>query len=438
MRDALLGRPSPDWDFTTSARPEEILSILSPLAEKTWNTGIDFGTVSALVKGAEVEITTFRADSYDGQSRNPVVQFGDSLEDDLVRRDFRCNSIAVELKADGEHTLHDPLGGVEDLRAGVLDTPSSPEISFNDDPLRMLRACRFVSQLEFRVAPRVRAAMEEMAEQLERITVERVAVELNKTLLGVAPAAGLELMTETGLADIVLPELPALRMTQDEHIHHKDVYWHSLRVLENAVDLEKANGWEPDLELRFAALMHDCGKPATRRFTENGGVSFHQHEVVGAKMTRKRLQKLKYSRQLVSDISQLVFLHMRFHGYGQSGSSEWTDSAVRRYVSDAGPLLPRLHLLVRADCTTRNEKKARRLQRTYDSLEQRIAELREKEDLEAVRPALDGNAIMEVLGLAPGPEVGKAWAYLKELRLDRGPMDRDEAEEELKKWWANQ
>lgn len=438
VRDALLSRRSPDWDFTTNARPPQIQQILEPLAEKTWDTGIEFGTVSALVKGAEVEITTFRADTYDGQSRNPEVQFGDSLEGDLVRRDFRCNAIAVELRANGDHVLHDPLDGVADLRAGLLDTPSSPEVSFNDDPLRMLRACRFVSQLGFDVAPRVRQAMKQMAEQLHRITAERIAVELNKTLLGAYPARGLELMTETGLADIVLPELPALRMTQDEHFHHKDVYWHSLRVLENAVELEKQNGWEPDLELRFAALMHDCGKPATRRITDNGGVTFHQHEVVGAKMTRKRLQKLKYSRQLVSDISQLVFLHMRFHGYGQSGNAEWTDSAVRRYVTDAGPLLPRLHLLVRADCTTRNEKKARRLQRTYDGLEQRIADLQEREDLAAVRPAMDGNEIMEFLGLQPGPEVGRAWAYLKELRLDRGPMSKPDAQAELQKWWENQ
>lgn len=438
VRDALLGRRSPDWDFTTSARPQQIQQILEPLAEKTWDTGIEFGTVSALVKGAEVEITTFRADTYDGHSRNPEVQFGDSLEGDLVRRDFRCNAIAVELRPQGDHILHDPLDGVADLRAGLLDTPSSPEVSFNDDPLRMLRACRFVSQLGFDVAPRVRDAMRQLADQLHRITAERIAVELNKTLLGAHPARGLELMTETGLADIVLPELPALRMTQDEHFHHKDVYWHSLRVLENAVELEKQHDWEPDLELRFAALMHDCGKPATRRITDSGGVTFHQHEVVGAKMTRKRLQKLKYSRQLVSDISQLVFLHMRFHGYGQSGNAEWTDSAVRRYVTDAGSLLPRLHLLVRADCTTRNEKKARRLQRTYDGLEQRIADLQEREDLEAVRPAMDGNEIMEFLGLQPGPDVGRAWSYLKELRLDRGPMSKPDAQAELQKWWENQ
>ncbi|KAB1502820.1 CCA tRNA nucleotidyltransferase [Corynebacterium sp. 320] len=436
VRDALLGRLSHDLDFTTDARPQQIIDILEPHAETIWDTGIDFGTVSALVNGAMLEITTFRADTYDGESRNPTVQFGDDLDGDLIRRDFRCNAIAVELRPDGDHQIHDPLQGLDDLRAGILDTPTTPQISFNDDPLRMLRACRFVAQLGFDVAPRVRTAMHTMHEQLSRITAERVAVELNKTLLGEQPAQGLELMTETGLADIVLPELPALKMTQDEHFHHKDVYWHSLRVLENAVEQEKKNGWEPDLELRFAALMHDCGKPATRKITDKGGVTFHQHEVVGAKMTRKRLQKLKYSRQLTSDISQLVFLHMRFHGYGQAGNSEWTDSAVRRYVNDAGALLPKLHLLVRADCTTRNERKARRLQRTYDGLEQRIAELQEKENLAAVRPALDGNAIMKILDLTPGPEVGQAWAFLKELALDRGPMSEEDAEAELRAWWA--
>lgn len=441
VRDALLGRLSHDLDFTTDARPEQIIGILEPLAEKIWDTGIEYGTVSALVKGAMLEITTFRADQYDGDSRNPEVTFGDSLEGDLIRRDFRVNAMALELHPEGEHQFHDPLGGLDDAAAGVLDTPDSPEISFNDDPLRMLRACRFVSQLEFTVAPRVNKAMQAMASQIKRITVERVAVELNKLMLGAAPWNGLDLMVDSGLAEFVLPELPALKMTQDEHKQHKDVYRHSLRVLRNAVELEAKNQWEPDLELRMASLLHDVGKPATRAFTESGAVTFYQHEVVGAKMTRKRLQKLKYSRQLVKDISQLVFLHMRFHGYsdgGPQGESTWTDSAVRRYVNDAGDLLPRLHLLVRADCTTRNKRKAQRLQRTYDGLEQRIAELQEQEDLAAVRPDLDGNEIMKILDLPPGPEVGKAWVFLKELRLDRGPLPREEAIAELQAWWAEQ
>ena len=440
VRDALLGRLSHDLDFTTDARPAQIIEVLEPLAEKIWDTGIEYGTVSALVRGAMLEITTFRADQYDGDSRNPEVTFGDSLEGDLIRRDFRVNAMALELRPDGDHQFQDPLGGLDDAAAGLLDTPDSPEISFNDDPLRMLRACRFVSQLEFAVAPRVGAAMKEMAPQIKRITVERVAVELNKLMLGAAPWDGLDLMVDSGLAEFVLPELPALKMTQDEHKQHKDVYRHSLRVLRNAVELEAKNNWEPDLELRMASLLHDVGKPATRAFTESGAVTFHQHEVVGAKMTRKRLQKLKYSRQHVKDISQLVFLHMRFHGYsdgGAQGEPSWTDSAVRRYVNDAGDLLPRLHLLVRADCTTRNKRKADRLQRTYDGLEQRIAELQEQEDLAAVRPDLDGNAIMEILDLPPGPQVGKAWAYLKELRLDRA-LPREEAIAELRAWWVEQ
>lgn len=456
VRDALLDRLSHDLDFTTDARPEQIVEIITPLAETVWDTGIEYGTVSAMVHGMILEITTFRADSYDGQSRNPEVTFGDSLDGDLIRRDFRANAIALELSPTGEHEFRDPLNGLHDVVAGVLDTPDAPEISFRDDPLRMLRACRFVSQLEFAVAPRVQQAMVEMSDQITRITVERVAVELNKMMLGVAPWEGLDLMVRTGLADHVLPELPALKLTQDEHRQHKDVYWHSLKVLRNAVELEAQRGLEPNLELRWAALMHDIGKPATRAFTDSGAVTFYQHDVVGAKMTRKRLRKLKFSKQHVQDISQLVFLHMRFHGYSMdqgsgprqdaprgdgskpAGESTWTDSAVRRYVNDAGSLLPLLHVLVRADCTTRNKRKAQRLQQTYDQLEERIAYLQEQEDLAAVRPDLDGNEIMTILDLPPGPQVGKAWSFLKELRLDRGPLDRDEAVAELKKWWAEQ
>lgn len=435
VRDAFLGRISPDLDFTTSARPEQVHAILTALTPNVWDTGIEYGTVSAQIGGAEVEITTFRADQYDGQTRNPTVTFGETLEDDLIRRDFRVNAMALQLDPEGKHRFADPLGGLDDLAAGVLDTPDAPELSFRDDPLRMLRACRFVSQLGMNPSRRVRRAMAEMAAEIQRITPERVAAELNKLMLGAQPWEGLDLMVAAGLAEFVLPELPALKLTQDEHRMHKDVYAHSLRVLRNAVELEAARGMEPTLELRWAALMHDIGKPATRAFTESGAVTFHHHEVVGAKMTRKRLRALRFSKQRVSDISQLVFLHMRFHGYAEGA---WTDSAVRRYVTDAGELLPLLHVLVRADCTTRNRRKSARLQAVYDDLEQRIAELKEQEDLAAVRPDLDGNEIMGILGLRPGPDVGRAWAFLKELRLDRGPLPREEAIAELRAWWERQ
>ena len=432
VRDALLGRLDTDLDFTTDARPEQMQRILRPWADALWDTGIEYGTVGVGKGGQRLEITTFRADSYDQVSRNPEVRFGDRLEDDLVRRDFTVNAMAVRITPDGAGEFLDPLDGLAALRARVLDTPAAPEVSFGDDPLRMLRAARFVSQLGFTVAPRVRVAMEAMAGQLERITVERVAAELDKLILGGDPAAGIDLMVESGLGDVVLPEIGAMRMAIDEHHQHKDVYQHSLTVLRQAMGLENENEGGPDLVLRWAALLHDIGKPGTRRHEQDGGVSFHHHEVVGAKMTRKRMRALKYSKQMVDDVSQLVYLHLRFHGYGDG---RWTDSAVRRYVTDAGPLLPRLHKLVRADCTTRNKRRAARLQANYDDLESRIAELAEKEDLQRVRPDLDGNAIMEILGIPAGPQVGEAWRYLKELRLDRGPLSHDEAVAELMKWW---
>ena len=433
VRDALLGRfarGERDMDFTTDARPEEIQRILRPWAEAQWDTGIEYGTIGAARGEDRVEITTFRADTYDQLSRNPQVRFGDRLDDDLVRRDFTVNAMAVRITPEGPAEFLDPLGGLDALRARVLDTPAAPEVSFGDDPLRMLRAARFVSQLGFTVAPRVLEAMTAMAGQLERITVERVAAELDKLLLGSDPAAGINLMVDSGLGDVVLPEVGAMRMAIDEHHQHKDVYQHSLTVLLQAIGLEDAEG--PDVVLRWAALLHDIGKPTTRRHEPDGGVSFHHHEVVGAKMTRKRMRTLKYSKQMIEDVSQLVYLHLRFHGYGDG---RWTDSAVRRYVTDAGPLLPRLHKLVRADCTTRNERRAARLQANYDDLEARIAELAAKEDLERVRPDLDGNEIMELLGIPEGPQVGEAWGYLKELRLDRGPLSHDEAKAELLKWW---
>ncbi|MDO3639184.1 CCA tRNA nucleotidyltransferase [Mycolicibacterium arseniciresistens] len=432
VRDALLGRLGTDLDFTTDARPAQMQKLLRGWADALWDTGIEFGTLGVGKDGHRLEITTYRADSYDQVSRNPEVQFGDTLEGDLVRRDFTVNAMAVRITADGIGELHDPLNGLAALRSRVLDTPSAPEVSFGDDPLRMLRAARFVSQLGFGVAPRVLTALTEMAPQLGRITAERVAAELDKLLLGDDPVAGIDLMVQTGLGDVVLPEVGAMRMAIDEHHQHKDVYWHSLTVLKQAIDLEDS----PDLVLRWAALLHDIGKPSTRRHEPDGGVSFHHHEVVGAKMSRKRMRALKYSKQMIDDVSQLVYLHLRFHGYADgSGTGRWTDSAVRRYVADAGPLLSRLHKLVRADCTTRNKRRAARLQANYDDLEHRIAELAAKEDLQRVRPDLDGNEIMRLLDIPAGPEVGEAWRYLKELRLDRGPLDHDEAVDELLAWW---
>ncbi len=438
VRDALLGRLGSDLDFTTDAHPEQMQRLLRGWADALWDTGIEFGTVG-VGKGPpgnqdRLELTTFRADAYDQVSRKPEVSFGNNLADDLLRRDFTVNAMAVRITPEGPAEFLDPVDGLAALRAGVLDTPSAPEVSFGDDPLRMLRAARFVSQLGFTVAPRVRRALEEMAPQLGRITAERVAAELDKLLLGPDPVAGVDLMVQTGLGEVVLPEVGAMRMAIDEHHQHKDVYQHSLTVLRQAIELEGGSGVgsSADLVLRWAALLHDIGKPATRRHEPDGGVSFHHHEVVGAKMTRQRMRALRYSKQMVDDVSQLVYLHLRFHGYGEG---RWTDSAVRRYVTDAGPLVDRLHKLVRADCTTRNKRRAARLQVTYDDLEHRIEVLAAQEDLARVRPDLDGNEIMRILDIPAGPQVGRAWNHLKELRLDRGPLSHDEAVEELLTWW---
>ncbi|MDG3009811.1 CCA tRNA nucleotidyltransferase [Rhodococcus sp. D2-41] len=432
VRDAVLGRLGTDLDFTTDAPPEEVQQILSGWVDAQWDTGIAFGTVSAVKDDQQIEITTFRSDEYDRIGRNPQVSYGESLEEDLVRRDFRVNAMAVRIGADGSQEFVDPMNGMDDLLGGVLDTPGLPEDSFHDDPLRMLRAARFVAQLGFTVSPRVHQAIVDMADEIRRITAERVRAELDKLILGPHPIDGIDLMCETGLAQIVLPEVPEMKLEIDEHHQHKDVYRHSLTVLQQAMDLEDG---DPDLVLRWAALLHDIGKPDTKRNEAGGGVSFHHHEVVGAKMVRKRMRALKYSKQMVDDVAQLVFLHLRFHGYGKG---QWTDSAVRRYVHDAGPLLSRLHKLVRADCTTRNKRRAAALQATYDDLERRIDAIAAAEDLARVRPDLDGNAIMELLGLPPGPQVGEAWKFLKELRLDRGPLSRKDAEQELLAWWASQ
>nr|WP_202469735.1 CCA tRNA nucleotidyltransferase [Streptomyces sp. SID2888] len=437
VRDALLGRLGNDLDFTTDARPEDVLKIVRPWADATWDVGIAFGTVGAqkdarvgdAVQRFQIEVTTYRSEAYDRTSRKPEVSYGDSIAEDLVRRDFTVNAMAVALP---EKEFVDPYGGLDDLAARVLRTPGTPEESFSDDPLRMMRAARFAAQLDFEVAPEVVTAMQEMAERLEIVSAERVRDELNKLILSTHPRKGLTLLVQTGLADHVLPELPALRLERDEHHRHKDVYDHTLIVLEQAMALEEG---EPDLALRLAALLHDIGKPKTRRFEKDGRVSFHHHEVVGAKMTKKRMMELKYPNELVKDVSRLVELHLRFHGYG---TGEWTDSAVRRYVRDAGPLLDRLHKLTRSDCTTRNKRKAAALSRAYDGLEERIAQLQEQEELDAIRPALDGNQIMEILGVRPGPVVGHAYKFLLELRLENGPMEHDAAVSALKEWWTEQ
>ncbi|MEW1550134.1 CCA tRNA nucleotidyltransferase [Streptomyces tsukubensis] len=429
VRDALLGRLGNDLDFTTDARPEDILKIVRPWADSVWDVGIAFGTVGAQKSGYQIEITTYRSEAYDRTSRKPEVSYGDSIEDDLVRRDFTVNAMAVALP---EKEFIDPHNGLEDLAAKVLRTPGTPEASFSDDPLRMMRAARFSAQLDFEVAPEVVRAMTEMSERIDIVSAERVRDELNKLLLSSHPRTGLALLVDSGLADRVLPELPALRLESDEHHRHKDVYEHSLTVLEQAIALEEEG---PDLVLRLAALLHDIGKPRTRRFEKDGRVSFHHHEVVGAKMTKKRMTALKYSNELVKDVSRLVELHLRFHGYGDG---EWTDSAVRRYVRDAGPLLTRLHKLTRSDCTTRNKRKAAALSRTYDGLEERIAQLQQQEQLDAIRPDLNGNEIQQILGIGPGPLIGKAYAHLLELRLEHGPMERDDAVKALTEWWAAQ
>ena len=429
VRDGLLGRLGDDLDFTTDARPQQVLKLVKGWAEAVWDVGIAFGTVGCQKDGYKLEITTYRSEAYDRASRKPAVSYGDTLEDDLVRRDFTVNAMALRLP---EREFVDPHGGLLDLAARVLRTPATPQESFSDDPLRMLRAARFAAQLDFTVAPEVLAAMREMAERITIVSAERVRDELSKLLLAPDPRIGLGLLVDTGLAEYVLPELPKLRLEIDEHHRHKDVYEHTLTVVEQAIALEDGG---PDLVLRLAALMHDIGKPRTRRFEPGGGVSFHHHELVGAKMTRKRLRELKYSKEVVDDVSTLVELHLRFHGYGEG---EWTDSAVRRYVRDAGPLLGRLHSLTRSDCTTRNKRKAAALSRTYDGLETRIAELKEREELDAIRPDLDGNQIMEILGVGPGPVIGKAYQHLLELRLENGPMGQDEAVAALKDWWAGQ
>ena len=427
VRDVFLGSRG-DLDLTTDAVPDQVLEITRGWADKTWTVGIAFGTVGLRKRDEIFEITTYRSEAYDRTSRKPVVKYGTSLVGDLERRDFTINAMAARLPS---FELVDPFGGLAALKEKVIRTPGRPEDSFSDDPLRILRAARFAARLGFTVAPEVQSAMKEMAGRLSIVSVERVTDELSKLMLTRVPEDGLDLLVRTGVADVLLPELPALRMEVDEHHRHKDVYWHSLTVLRQAIDLEPRYGLGPDLVLRLAAILHDIGKPRTRRMLPGGKVAFHHHEVVGAEMARKRLTALRFPKEVIADVSRLVELHLRFHGYGDG---EWTDSAVRRYVTDAGPLLTRLHALTRADCTTRNAKKAARLAATYDALEARIEVLREQEELDKIRPELDGGEIMRILGLTPGPLVGKAWNFLRELRLSEGMVGPERATAELLAW----
>lgn len=440
VRDLYLGRVSPDLDFTTNATPDEILGVGKKWADSHWEMGRAFGTIGFRKRNHNldvllIEVTTYRAEAYDPESRKPEVAFGTSLEEDLQRRDFSVNAMALRLPG---LELVDPYGGATDLAAGLLRTPGTPQQSFSDDPLRMMRAARFASQLGFDVHPDVRSAMTEMAERISIISAERVRDELVKLICGAHPRAGVDLLVETGLAALVLPEVPALKLETDEHHRHKDVYQHSLQVLEQAAALESGPDGPvpgPDFVLRFAALMHDVGKPKTRRFEPAGGVSFRHHDLAGAKLTAKRMKALRFDNESIKAVSRLVELHMRFYGYGESG---WTDSAVRRYVTDAGPLLERLHLLTRSDVTTRNQRKADRLSFAYDDLEARIAELAQREELESIRPDLDGQAIMVMLGLKPGPVVGRAYKYMLEQRMEQGPLDAEAAEAALRLWWSQQ
>jgi poly(A) polymerase len=417
VRDLLMGRGHGDLDFATDAVPHETTKVLRGWAERQYLVGVKFGTVGARRGDVVLEITTFREEVYAEEHRKPAVTFGKDLRTDLSRRDFTVNAMAVRLP-EGEFV--DPFAGVKDLAAKRLDTPLDPEVAFSDDPLRMLRAARFVAQLDLTPAPRVVAAIERMRERLGIVSAERINDELSKLLLAPSPSRGLELVVQTGLDEGVLPELSALRLEQDPVQRHKDVLHHTFAVVDRC---------EADLTLRLAALLHDIGKPKTRQITPEG-VTFHHHEVVGARMARERLQALRYPASVVEDVAKLTELHLRFHGY-----SEWSDSAVRRYVRDAGPLLDKLNQLTRADCTTQNRFKAKKLEALQDDLEERIARLAEEENLDAMRPPLDGRQVMEHLGVAPGPAVGRALEHLMELRLERGPIAEDEAYELLDEWW---
>lgn len=433
VRDALLGRSTHDLDFTTNALPDDILRIITPISTAQWDIGRAFGTIGAKVAGEQVEVTTFRADSYDGTTRKPTVAFGDTLEGDLARRDFTVNAMALRVP---QVQLVDPTGGVEDLVAGILSTPADPAVSFGDDPLRMLRAARFSSQLDFGVDEDALAAITRLRETLRIVSAERVQSELVRLLQTDDPVRGIRILVDTGLIDDFLPEVSALRLEVDEHHHHKDVYEHSLTVLRQAIEheAERFPGADPDVPLRLAALLHDIGKPRTRKLEPGGAVTFHHHDVVGSRMARKRLQALRFDATTIDAVATLIELHLRFFGYAEGA---WTDSAVRRYVRDAGDQLDRLHILTRADVTTRNKRKAARLARAYDDIERRIDELAAQEELDAMRPELDGNQIQQILGIRPGRAVGEAYRFLLDVRLDEGIIGQDEAERRLRAWWAD-
>ena len=440
VRDAFLGRKAPDLDFTTSATPDETIAILKPHVDTHWDIGREFGTIGARMGDDTVEITTYRADKYDRDSRKPEVAFGNNLEDDLLRRDFTVNAMALRLTGERGAALAggaskefvDPYKGLQDLLDGVLRTPGAPEDSFSDDPLRMMRAARFASQLGFEIEPATFDAMVAMADRIEIVSPERIQVELTKLVLGAKPREGLEVLVRSGLAAIVLPELPALKLETDEHHHHKDVYEHTLTVVEQAIDYEKDYNLDGDFVLRFAALMHDCGKPATRKLEPGGAVSFYHHDMVGAKLATKRMRALRFDNETTKAVARLIELHLRFFGYSDQA---WTDSAIRRYVRDAGDQLLRLHALTRADVTTRNQRKADRLSHAYDDLEHRIGQIMEQEELNALRPDLSGEDIMRILELKPSKEVGLAYSFLMELRLEEGPLGPEEAEKRLLAWW---
>ena len=419
VRDTWLRRAHEDLDFATDAKPAETKKIVAPLASSVWLQGEAFGTVGAEVGGVRMEITTFRTERYQPASRHPEVSFASDIETDLSRRDFTINAMAVRLP---DKEAIDPFDGVKDLSSKILRTPIDPRESFSDDPLRMLRAFRFASQLDFKIDPGVLDAIEDLKDEIATVSFERIRDELSKLLTGAAPGHALGLAEESGLTRHFLPELSALKLEQDPVHRHKDVFHHTLAVVDRT---------EPVLELRLAALLHDVGKPRTRRIGPEG-VSFHHHEVVGAEMAAKRLKALRFSNTVVDRVSEVIRLHHRFHTYRLG----WSDSAVRRYVRDAGPLLPTLNMLVRADCTTRNTAKAKQLATRMDELEQRIAELAAREELEKIRPDLDGRQVMELLGVPPGPLVGEALAFLLELRLEEGPLGEKEAARRLDEWWA--
>ena len=432
VRDAILGRLGNDLDFTTNALPQESKKILQAWAENVWETGIAFGTVAGKRGDTTVEVTTYRSEQYDPDSRKPEVEYGKEILGDLARRDFTVNSMALELTGQ-EPEFIDPFNGLADLAKKVLRTPGKPSDSFNDDPLRMMRAARFASQLDFEIDTDVVSSMKDLSSRIAIVSAERVRDELTKILMSPNPRKGITILVDTGIAEIFIPEIPKLRLEVDEHHHHKDVYEHSITVLEQAI-MQEARLGGPNLVIRLAALLHDIGKPKTRSFIDGGGVSFHHHEVVGARLVKKRLQELRFDSHTVEAVETLTALHLRFHGYGDG---EWSDSAVRRYVRDAGELLTHLHVLTRADCTTRTKAKATRLSGVYDSLEARIEILMEQEELSKIRPDLDGAQVMALLNLKPSREVGAAMNFLMELRLDQGQIGEEKATVELLNWWKN-